>query len=193
MASIVRRCFQALRAESIGVNVHYAPVHLHPFYRERFGTGPGLCPIAEAASQQILTPAHLPHDERRRRAVRHRRRFAGLRSGADRISGPWVLKIVAIIQARLGSTRLPGKVLLDLAGEPMLARVVNRVRRARRVDEVRDRHDHRDARRRAGGTLARTGWPCFRGSEERRARPLLSGGPGPQRGRGGPHHVRLSA
>jgi len=48
-------CFQALRAEKIGVNVHYAPVHLHPFHRERFGTGPGLCPIAEAASQQILS------------------------------------------------------------------------------------------------------------------------------------------
>ena len=32
--------FAALRAEGIGVNVHYVPVHLHPFYRKRFGTGP---------------------------------------------------------------------------------------------------------------------------------------------------------
>lgn len=48
-------CFQALRAQKIGVNVHYAPVHLHPFHRERFGTGPGLCPIAESASQQLLS------------------------------------------------------------------------------------------------------------------------------------------
>jgi perosamine synthetase len=36
--------FRALRAEGIGVNVHYIPVHLHPYYRERFGTEPGLCP-----------------------------------------------------------------------------------------------------------------------------------------------------
>lgn len=47
--------FQALRAEGIGANVHYIPVHLHPYYRERFGTGEGLCPNAEAAFRDILT------------------------------------------------------------------------------------------------------------------------------------------
>jgi len=47
--------FKALRAEGIGVNVHYSPVHLHPFYREKFGTSPGLCPVAEQASAEILT------------------------------------------------------------------------------------------------------------------------------------------
>ena len=45
-------------------------------------------------------------------------------------------KVVAIIQARMGSTRLPGKVLLDLAGAPVLARVVNRCRRAATLDDV---------------------------------------------------------
>ncbi|HEV3446649.1 MAG TPA: UDP-4-amino-4,6-dideoxy-N-acetyl-beta-L-altrosamine transaminase [Gemmataceae bacterium] len=47
--------FRSLRAAAIGVNVHYVPVHLHPFYRERFGTVPGLCPVAEAAYEQILS------------------------------------------------------------------------------------------------------------------------------------------
>jgi perosamine synthetase len=47
--------FTAMRAEGIGVNVHYIPVHLHPFYRERFGTGPGLCPVAEAAYERIIS------------------------------------------------------------------------------------------------------------------------------------------
>jgi spore coat polysaccharide biosynthesis protein SpsF len=46
------------------------------------------------------------------------------------------LKVVAIIQARMGSTRLPGKVLKDLDGETVLARLVNRLRRARLIDEV---------------------------------------------------------
>jgi perosamine synthetase len=47
--------FNALRAENIGINVHYIPVHLHPFYRERFGIGPGLCPVAEAAYERLIT------------------------------------------------------------------------------------------------------------------------------------------
>ncbi|MGA2618515.1 MAG: UDP-4-amino-4,6-dideoxy-N-acetyl-beta-L-altrosamine transaminase [Thermoguttaceae bacterium] len=47
--------FRALRAEGIGVNVHYIPVHLHPYYREKFGTAAGLCPVAEAAYQRILS------------------------------------------------------------------------------------------------------------------------------------------
>ncbi|HET6327260.1 MAG TPA: glycosyltransferase family protein [Planctomycetaceae bacterium] len=42
----------------------------------------------------------------------------------------------AIIQARMSSTRLPGKVLLDLAGQPMLARVVERAQQARTIDRV---------------------------------------------------------
>ncbi len=47
--------FQAMRARGIGVNVHYIPVHLHPFYRERFGTGEGQLPISEQAYEEILT------------------------------------------------------------------------------------------------------------------------------------------
>ncbi len=45
-------------------------------------------------------------------------------------------KIVAIVQARMSSSRLPGKVLLDLGGQPMLERVVERASRARLVDQV---------------------------------------------------------
>ncbi|MEP6995367.1 MAG: UDP-4-amino-4,6-dideoxy-N-acetyl-beta-L-altrosamine transaminase [Acidobacteriota bacterium] len=52
--------FRALRADGIGVNVHYIPVHLHPFYRTRFGTGPGLCPVAERAYEEILSLPMFP-------------------------------------------------------------------------------------------------------------------------------------
>lgn len=47
--------FTALRAEGIGVNIHYIPVHLHPFYRKRFGTKPGDCPMAESAYEHVIS------------------------------------------------------------------------------------------------------------------------------------------
>jgi len=49
------RVFAALRAEGIGVNVHYIPVHLHPFYRQRFNAAPGMCPVAESAYECVLS------------------------------------------------------------------------------------------------------------------------------------------
>lgn len=47
--------FAALRLEGIGVNVHYVPVHLHPYYRQRFGTARGDCPVAESSYEQLIT------------------------------------------------------------------------------------------------------------------------------------------
>jgi perosamine synthetase len=52
--------YAALRGAGIGVNVHYVPVHLHPYYQRRFGTGPGLCPVAEAAYECILSLPMFP-------------------------------------------------------------------------------------------------------------------------------------
>ena len=49
------RVFQELRSREIGVNVHYVPVHLHPFYQKHFGTSSGNCPVAEEAYGQILS------------------------------------------------------------------------------------------------------------------------------------------
>ena len=47
--------FDALRAEGLGVNVHYIPVHLHPYYRSRFGYRGGEFPIAETASGRLIS------------------------------------------------------------------------------------------------------------------------------------------
>ncbi|MFI5287090.1 MAG: cytidylyltransferase domain-containing protein [Candidatus Dormibacteria bacterium] len=46
------------------------------------------------------------------------------------------LRNVAVIQARVGSTRFPGKVLADLCGKPMLAHVIERVAMAETIDAV---------------------------------------------------------
>ncbi len=49
------KIFRALRAENIGVNVHYIPVHLHPYYRDRFGERAGEYPIAEDAYARLIS------------------------------------------------------------------------------------------------------------------------------------------
>jgi perosamine synthetase len=49
------KVFQALRAENIGVNVHYIPVHLHPYYSERFGYRGGEYPVAEDAYERLIS------------------------------------------------------------------------------------------------------------------------------------------
>lgn len=55
-------------------------------------------------------------------------------------------KFVAIIQARIGSTRLPGKALLDIAGRPMLLHVIERMQRSEEIDKivVATTHNERD-------------------------------------------------
>ncbi len=49
------RLFASLRSQGIGVNVHYIPVHLHPYYREHLGTSKDLCPVAEKAYEEIVS------------------------------------------------------------------------------------------------------------------------------------------
>jgi glutamate-1-semialdehyde 2,1-aminomutase/spore coat polysaccharide biosynthesis protein SpsF len=75
------------------------------------------------------------------------------------------VKTVAIIQARMSSSRLPGKVLADIAGRPMLQRVVERVRRARLVDEVVVATSTSPADDAVAALCAAWAIPCSRGDE----------------------------
>jgi UDP-4-amino-4,6-dideoxy-N-acetyl-beta-L-altrosamine transaminase len=53
------KVFIEMRKKGIGVNVHYVPVHLHPYYEKNFGYKKGLCPVAEDAYGQLITlPLH---------------------------------------------------------------------------------------------------------------------------------------
>jgi spore coat polysaccharide biosynthesis protein SpsF len=73
---------------------------------------------------------------------------------------------VAIIQARIGSTRLPGKVLKDIGGRTMLARVVRRTRRATLLDEVVVATTVKTADEAIVAECVRLGVPVFRGDEQ---------------------------
>lgn len=75
------------------------------------------------------------------------------------------LKVTAIVQARMGSTRLPGKVLLDLAGETVLGRVVRRLCRARLIDSVMVATTTAPADDAIATESRRLGIAVFRGSE----------------------------
>ena len=45
-------------------------------------------------------------------------------------------KVVLIVQARMGSSRLPKKSLLDLAGKPLVGRLIERVKRCKNIDDI---------------------------------------------------------
>lgn len=49
-----RLIFQALQKENIGVNVHYIPTYLHPYY-ESLGFQKGICPVAESCYEEFIT------------------------------------------------------------------------------------------------------------------------------------------
>ena len=46
------------------------------------------------------------------------------------------MKIGAIVQARMGSARLPGKVLMDISGKPMIWHIINRLKKCKMLNEI---------------------------------------------------------
>ncbi len=75
------------------------------------------------------------------------------------------MRTVAIIQARIGSTRLPGKVLLDLCGKTILGRVVERTSRMKRIKDIVVATSSLESDDSIEEECRRLGVACFRGSE----------------------------
>jgi spore coat polysaccharide biosynthesis protein SpsF len=76
------------------------------------------------------------------------------------------MKIVTIIQARMGSTRLPGKIMMDICGRSMLARVCERVNRAKRIDDLVVAIPNGKTDDALEVYCRAHGWNCFRGSHD---------------------------
>ncbi len=74
-------------------------------------------------------------------------------------------KIVTIVQARTGSTRLPGKVLLPLAGEPMILRMLERLRYSRLCGKTICATSDLPGDDAVERTCADAGYEVFRGDE----------------------------
>jgi spore coat polysaccharide biosynthesis protein SpsF len=73
-------------------------------------------------------------------------------------------RVFAMVQARMGSTRLPGKVLADIEGRPMLARVVDRALKARTLQGVVVASSRSDSDDPIASSCEELGFTCFRGS-----------------------------
>jgi UDP-2,4-diacetamido-2,4,6-trideoxy-beta-L-altropyranose hydrolase len=76
------------------------------------------------------------------------------------------MKTVAIIQGRMGSRRLPGKILMDIAGEPLIAHVIRRTAAANVFDEVIVATTQESEDDAVAAYCEAAGVPCFRGSED---------------------------
>ena len=74
--------------------------------------------------------------------------------------------IVAIVQARMSSSRLPGKSLAEICGRPMLWHVVNRVRHSRLVNKVVVATTDKPSDDPIAALCQDENIPCFRGSED---------------------------
>ena len=75
-------------------------------------------------------------------------------------------RVVAILQARMGSSRLPGKVLASVAGQPMLALIVKRVLPMQCVDQLVVATTQLPQDDQIEALANNLGIPCFRGAEE---------------------------
>ncbi len=120
--------FKQLKEEGVGVNVHYMPIHLHPYYKNNLGTDKGFCPVAEKVYDEIITLPMYPGltneeinyvIEKVKLTIENYKKKTGV-----------------IIQARLGSTRFPGKVLKILGDKTVLDHVCERLSRCKNIDKI---------------------------------------------------------
>jgi len=75
-------------------------------------------------------------------------------------------KVVALIQARMGSTRLPGKILKNLEGKPVIWHIWDRLKRVNQIDEVVIATSIEEANNVLNECLEKYGIKYFRGSED---------------------------
>lgn len=77
-----------------------------------------------------------------------------------------VMKIVSTIEARMGSTRLPEKTMKEIVGKPMLELLIERLKRAKRIDEIIVATTTEPEDNVIAELAKRVGVKCFKGSSE---------------------------
>jgi glutamate-1-semialdehyde 2,1-aminomutase len=76
------------------------------------------------------------------------------------------MKIVALVQARMGSTRLPGKVLKSIVCKPMIELLLTRLSQSNELDEIVVATSDKDQNDQLQSVVESLGYQCTRGSEK---------------------------
>ena len=76
-----------------------------------------------------------------------------------------LMKVVAIVQARMGSTRLPGKVMMPIHGEPMIGLLLARLSRSQEIDRIIVATSIDERNKTLADHVSRLGYSCEQGSE----------------------------
>ena len=95
---------EALREKQIGTSVHFIPLHLHPYYRDKFGYKPEDFPNASAVFERIISLPIYPKMTEGKRPRRHRRCETN-RPGVPAIVLSTFQIVVALLYAHRGSAR----------------------------------------------------------------------------------------
>ena len=76
------------------------------------------------------------------------------------------MKIIAIVQARMGSERLPGKVIMPIIGKPMILHVLDRLNKSKYIDEIILATSILDKEQPLANIVSTAGYKVFRGKED---------------------------
>ncbi|NMA84916.1 MAG: NTP transferase domain-containing protein, partial [Epulopiscium sp.] len=75
------------------------------------------------------------------------------------------MKVLCIVQARMGSERLPGKVLKPILDKPMIMHVLDRLKKSRYIDEIVLATSQQDEEKSLVEAVQKNGYQVFRGEE----------------------------
>ena len=78
--------------------------------------------------------------------------------------GKKTMNVLAILQARMSSSRLPGKVMMEILGEPMISLQIERIKRAKKIDKLILATSNQEEDNKLEEVCKNIGLYCFRGS-----------------------------
>lgn len=155
------RVFEALREKGIEANVHYVPIYQQPYY-QKLGYEKGICPKAERYYKEAITLPLYP----KMKGGEIKYVVKGMKDAIK--SNFYLLRrpiVGIIVQARMDSSRLPGKVMMPLAGEPVLYRVMERLSDCKHINKIVIATTRKEIDEPIVSLAKKMNIDCYRGSE----------------------------